>query len=92
MAVDEAAVDKHLQEIRRAKAVSYGSAAQHLAPAPILPLFLLARISSRVRGNPKLRIQFIKTLPLLIPVVLSYTCGEFLGYLLGPGNALEEVE
>ena len=36
--------------------------------------------------------QFTRTLPLLVPAVCAYTWGEFLGYLVGPGTALERVE
>ena len=66
----------------------------HLAAAPIFPLFLLMRIGRRVHatGSARLRSKFLRALPLLVPVVVVFTCGEFLGYLLGPGKALEEVE
>jgi hypothetical protein len=36
--------------------------------------------------------KFVLALPLLVPVLLAYTLGEWLGYLVGTGNALEEVE
>jgi len=64
----------------------------HLAAAPIFPLFLLARIGRRVQPVPRFRRRFVAALPLLVPVMLAYTWGEWLGYLAGPGKALEEVE
>ena len=36
--------------------------------------------------------EFVKSIPLLVPVILAYTWGEFLGYLVGEGDALERVE
>ncbi len=64
----------------------------HLAAAPIFPLFLLGRIARRVHASARLRRRFATALPLLVPVVLAYTWGEWLGYLVGPGKALQEVE
>jgi glycosyltransferase involved in cell wall biosynthesis len=66
----------------------------HLAAFPIFPLFLLARIARRVHatGSSQLRNRFVQALPLLLPVVVAFTCGEWLGYLLGAGKAIEEVE
>ena len=64
----------------------------HLLAGPIFPLFLLARIASRVLEKGTRTGKFILALPLLIPVVCVYTLGEWLGYLLGTGSALEEVE
>ena len=59
---------------------------------PIMPLFLLGRMAQRVLSKGQLVGQFVLTIPLLLPAVLAYTWGEFLGYLLGAGNALEHVE
>ena len=66
----------------------------HLAAFPVFPLFLLTRIARRVyaTGNARLRNRFLKSLPLLLPVVIAFTWGEWLGYLVGPGRAGEEVE
>jgi glycosyltransferase involved in cell wall biosynthesis len=66
----------------------------HLIAVPIFPLFLLARIARRTfaTGDARLRNRFLKSLPLLLPVVITFTWGEWLGYLLGPGRAAEEVE
>jgi hypothetical protein len=72
--------------------VGIGSRIIHLAAAPIFPFFLLARIGRQVIQKGRLVGDFIKCLPLLVPVILAYTWGEFLGYLVGAGDALERVE
>ena len=66
----------------------------HLLAFPIFPLFLLTRIARRVHatGSARLRGRFVRALPLLVPAVIAFTCGEWLGYLVGPGKALEKVE
>jgi len=72
-----------------------GSAANrllHLLAGPIFPLFLLTRIARRVLEKGTRTGKFLQALPLLVPVVCAYTLGEWLGYLLGTGGALEEVE
>lgn len=66
----------------------------HILAFPIFPFFLLARIARRAfaTGSPRIRNQFLKSIPLLLPVVVTFTWGEWLGYLIGPGRAAEEVE
>jgi hypothetical protein len=72
--------------------VGLGLRMVHLGAAPIFPFFLLARIAQRVAASGQHRLRFLCVLPLLFPAVLAYTWGEWLGYLVGPGNALQEVE
>jgi glycosyltransferase involved in cell wall biosynthesis len=72
--------------------VGIGSRLAHILAAPIFPLFLLARMTRSVLDKGRLAGQFVRTLPLLVPAVFAYTWGEFLGYLVGPGTALEHVE
>jgi hypothetical protein len=74
--------------------VGIGRRLMHLGAAPIFPFYLLARIARRVHssGSSRLLKWFLATLPLLGPVVIAYTWGEWLGYLVGPGRAAEEVE
>ena len=36
--------------------------------------------------------KFAQSLPLLIPALIVYVAGEFVGYLAGPGDALLRVE
>ncbi len=64
----------------------------HLAAGPVFPLFLLVRITRRVLDSGRYTGAFLRALPLLVPALLAYTWGEWLGYLVGPGRALEEVE
>ena len=60
--------------------------------APVLPFFILARITQRVFNSKQLIRKYIPTIPLLIPTLVAYTFGEWIGYLVGMGNALELVE
>jgi glycosyltransferase involved in cell wall biosynthesis len=64
----------------------------YLLIAPILPLLLLGRITSRVIKVERLQKKYLAAFPLMVPVVLAYVLGEWLGYLLGVGDALERVE
>jgi hypothetical protein len=74
--------------------VSLAERVMHLGAAPIFPAFLLARIAGRVHrsGSARLRARFLRAIPLLLPVLIAYTWGEWLGYLMGPGRAGELVE
>jgi hypothetical protein len=64
----------------------------HLVLGPVFPLFLCARVTSRVLEKRQYVGVYSAALPLLVPAWIAYTWGEWLGYLLGPGRALEEVE
>jgi hypothetical protein len=64
----------------------------HLVLGPVFPLFLFARVTSRVLASRGLLARYAATLPLLVPAWFAYSWGEWLGYLAGPGRALEEVE
>lgn len=64
----------------------------HLALGPVFPLLLFARVTSRVLERPQFIGKYVAALPLLVPAWFCYTIGEWLGYLLGPGRALQEVE
>jgi hypothetical protein len=72
--------------------VGMGLRLAHILSAPIFPLFLLGRMTRSVLDKRHLIGQFTKTIPLLVPALFAYTWGEFLGYLVGPGTALENVE
>lgn len=63
----------------------------YLAAAPVVPLLLLARITRTVVQKRYVP-QFVRTLPLTVPAVVVLVAGEWVGCLLGPGNALSEVE
>lgn len=64
----------------------------YLIAAPVLPILLLTRITHRVFKSGHRIGKFLVALPLLVPVVLAYVWGEWLGYLCGVGDALERVE
>jgi len=64
----------------------------YLVLAPVIPFLLIFRITQRVRQNGMLMSRYATALPLLVPVVCAYAIGEWLGYLLGVGNALQWVE
>jgi glycosyltransferase involved in cell wall biosynthesis len=64
----------------------------HLALGPVFPLLLFGRVTSRVLARPQFIGKYAAALPLLVPAWFCYAAGEWLGYLLGPGRALQEVE
>jgi glycosyltransferase involved in cell wall biosynthesis len=64
----------------------------YLLAAPAVPALLLARMGARVRAKKCHEDKFLLTLPLLIPAVMMYVVGEWVGYMFGPGRALMEVE
>ena len=64
----------------------------YLILAPVIPLLLLIRMASRVMKSRKYLNMFLLSLPLLVPVVIAYTWGEWTGYLVGKGDALQRVE
>lgn len=73
-------------------AVSGARRLLYLLAAPLFPALLLARIAARAFRSGRRVPQFLRALPLLVPVAIAYVWGEWLGYLLGPGDALERVE
>ena len=61
-------------------------------PAVVVPLLLLARISRTV-FRKRCRVgKFIVALPLLTVALLVLVAGEWVGCVLGPGDALSKVE
>jgi glycosyltransferase involved in cell wall biosynthesis len=59
---------------------------------PLVPFFLLARIALTV-FRKRCRVgKFICALPLLGPAVVVLVAGEWVGCVLGPGDALSKVE
>ena len=72
--------------------LSAAKRAAYLLAAPAIPFLLLARIASRVFAKKCHPGKFLLSLPLLVPAMTSYVCGEWMGYAFGPGNALMEVE
>jgi glycosyltransferase involved in cell wall biosynthesis len=64
----------------------------YIIAAPLVPFLLLARMSRRIFEKHCRVEKFALSLPLLIPVLVVYVAGEFVGYLAGPGDALLKVE
>ncbi len=60
--------------------------------APLIPFVLLARMAKRVYEKRCHMGNFVQTLPLLLPALIVYVAGEWVGYMSGPGNALSKVE
>lgn len=64
----------------------------YLILGPFLPFVLYARTTLRVMRSSAPFGKFIAASPLLFGALFAYVWGEWLGYLLGPGDALERVE
>ncbi len=64
----------------------------YLVGGPLVPFFLLARMSATVMKKRCRVGKFLRALPLLGPAVVVLVAGEWVGCLLGPGDALSEVE
>lgn len=76
----------------RMAAQSTGHRVAYLLGAPLIPAVLLARIAARVwRKRCRVR-QFVLCLPLMVPALVVLVAGEWVGCLLGPGDALSKVE
>jgi glycosyltransferase involved in cell wall biosynthesis len=60
--------------------------------APLVPFFLLARISLTVLRKRCRVGKFIRALPLLGTALLVFVAGEWVGCVWGPGDALSRVE
>jgi hypothetical protein len=56
-----------------------------------LPPLLLFRIVSRLASKGCGARQVAPSLPLIFVFLMSWACGEFVGYWAGPGRALERV-
>jgi GT2 family glycosyltransferase len=66
--------------------------AVYAAGSPILPPLILWRIGRRLFRRRRHRSIFVKALPLLTLFTLSWSLGEIVGYIAGPGDSLERVE
>jgi glycosyltransferase involved in cell wall biosynthesis len=78
-----------------------GARAKHLPPvkklvylvaSPVVPFLLWMRMARRVFSKRCHVAKFAQVCPLLVPVLIVYVTGEFVGYLAGPGDALLKVE
>lgn len=64
----------------------------YILSSPLLPFLLLSRISLQILKKKRHMKEFLLSLPLLMIFMISYASGEFVGYLVGPGNSLVKVE
>lgn len=60
--------------------------------SPLLPGLMLWRMTRQVLNKQQHVGTFLRTLPLQAAFMVSYAVGEFVGYLLGSGDSLLEVE
>jgi hypothetical protein len=64
----------------------------YLLAAPLIPALLLVRMALRV-WRKRCRVgKFVLSTPLLVTALVVLVAGEWLGILLGPGDALARVE
>ena len=64
----------------------------YLLAAPVIPFMLLGRIGRTVIAKRCRVGEFLRSLPLTVPALTVLVAGEWVGCLLGPGDALTEVE
>ena len=64
----------------------------YLVAAPVLPALLLGRIARRVFSKRCRVGKFMLALPLTVTALIVLVAGEWVGCLLGPGDALSRVE
>jgi glycosyltransferase involved in cell wall biosynthesis len=64
----------------------------YILGAPLVPLVLLARIGRNVISKRCRVGKFVAALPLLAIALLVLVAGEWVGSVLGPGDALSKVE
>jgi len=76
----------------RRETLSKAQRAAYLLAAPAVPFLLLARMGARVFSKKRHRDKFLLSLPLIVPALVGYVAGEWMGYAFGPGKALLEVE
>ena len=57
-----------------------------------LPALLLLRICRNLMAKKRLTVQFARALPYLTVFVVIWACGELVGYIVGPGDALSRIE
>lgn len=76
----------------RARRRSPGWRLAYLLGAPLIPVMLLGRMTRQVLAKRCRIRQFILTLPLTVTALCVLVAGEWIGCLVGPGDALSKVE
>jgi hypothetical protein len=71
----------------RAAGFSLARRAIHAVTFPLLPFVFLWRWGSKYWVKRRFRSKFIATLPLQLLLFGSWSVGEFVGYVLGPGDS-----
>jgi hypothetical protein len=71
---------------RRAVALSPSQRILRTLASPLVPLLMLQRIAAHVWARRRNRARFLFSLPLLMAFLISWSAGEFFGYLLGPSG------
>ena len=77
--------------IRRAH-VSAGFRVAYLVLAACMIPLLWARMALRVLAARRRIGAFVLAQPYLLPVIATYVLGEWVGFLLGPGDSLSKIE
>jgi hypothetical protein len=57
--------------------------------ALLLPPLLIFRISNQVRSRRGFGSKLVRAMPWIFALSVSWSIGEFIGYLLGPGDSLD---
>lgn len=76
----------------RAKMLPTSRRLTYILAAPLVPGMLLARMAGRIWEKRCHVGKFARSLPLIIPALMVFVAGEWVGYLVGPGDALSKVE
>jgi glycosyltransferase involved in cell wall biosynthesis len=76
----------------RASSLSGRQRLAYVVAAPMIPNLLFLRMSTRVWQKKCHLDKFVQVVPLLIPALIAFVAGEWVGYVLGPGDALSKVE
>ncbi len=72
--------------------MSAGARVAYLMLAPCLIPLLWARMARRVFAGQRSIGSFILAQPYLLPVLITYVFGEWIGFLAGPGDSLSKIE
>lgn len=72
--------------------VSAGFRFVYLFAAPLLIPLLWARMAARIRAKKHRFGKFLLVTPIMLPVTATYVFGEWVGFLLGPGDSLSRIE
>ncbi len=71
---------------RRAAELSPSQRILRTVASPLVPFLMLQRIAVQVWARRRYRARFLFSLPLLMAFLMSWSTGEFFGYLLGPSG------